>query len=187
MRRVIYHSRHALMMMFVTVLLLGGAVPLLFTAVAQLLFPTATHGSLVMKDGKPVGSLLIGQEFSHDRYFWGRLSATVPPYNAAASNASNLSMGNPNLLVQANTRMAHLPVGKKIPISLVTSSASGLDPHISPLAAFYQAERVAKARNQPVSVIKTLIMNHVDGPYLGFIGVPHINVLVLNMALDDMP
>ena len=187
MKRIINHCRHAIMMTLLATLLLGVVIPLIFTAISQLLFPNAANGSLVVHNGKPIGSELIGQEFTRDRYFWGRLSATTPPYNPAASSASHLSMNNPTLLINANERMARLPVGKKIPLALITSSGSGLDPHISPLAAYYQAERVAKARGKSVASIQHLIATHVNGPVLGFIGTPTVNLLALNMSLDAMP
>ncbi|MDX2074732.1 MAG: potassium-transporting ATPase subunit KdpC [Alphaproteobacteria bacterium] len=185
MHRVIHHSRHALLMTLLMTALLGVAVPLLFTVVAQLLFPTATHGSLVMRGDAPTGSELLGQEFTQDHYFWGRLSATTPPYNPSASAASNYSMGNAQLLEKANERMRHYPTGEKIPLSLVTSSASGLDPHITPQAAYFQAKRVAKARKVEEKEIHTLIDAHTEAPHLGFIGVPRVNVLKLNMAVDE--
>lgn len=186
MRRIIFHSRHALMMTLLMTVLLGGILPLGFTLVAQLLFPTAANGSIVMRDGKPVGSELLGQEFTKDRYFWGRPSATTPPYNAAASGASNYSMGNATLLEKANERMAHFPAGKKIPLSLITASGSGLDPHISLQAASFQANRVAKARGIEVKKIEALLDAHTEAPHLGFIGIARVNVLRLNMALDEL-
>ena len=186
MKRLIHHSKHALMMTLVMTLLLGGAVPLVFTVVAQLLFPTASNGSIVMRDGKAIGSTLLGQEFVSEKYFWGRPSATTPPYNAAASGASNYSFGNATLLEKANERMSHYPTGEKIPLSLVTASGSGLDPHITPQAAYFQAKRVAKARKLEVKKIETLIADITESPHLGFIGVARINVLKLNMALDGL-
>jgi K+-transporting ATPase ATPase C chain len=171
-------------MTLVMTLFLGVLLPLAFTFVAQVVFPTASHGSLLMKDDKAIGSELLGQEFTAPKYFWGRLSATKPPYNAAASAASNLSMGNALLLEHANERMRHFPVGKKIPVALVTASGSGLDPHISPLAAYFQAARVAKARGIPSGDVQKLIAEYTEKPYLGFIGSERINVLYLNMALD---
>lgn len=186
MKRVIFHSKHALMMTLVMTLLLGGAVPLVFTVVAQLLFPTAANGNIIMRDGKPIGSELLGQAFASEKYFWGRPSATTPPYNAAASGASNYSFGNANLLEKANERMKHYEAGEKIPLSLVTASGSGLDPHVTPQAAAFQAGRVAKARKLDVKKIETLIADTTESPHLGFIGAARVNVLRLNMALDEM-
>lgn len=187
MRRLLHHNKHAMLMMLMLTALLGGVVPALFTVVAQLIFPTATHGTLIVKDGKTIGSALIGQEFTSPKYFWGRLSATTPPYNAAASAASNFSMANSTLLEQANGRMAQLPkVTLKVPVSLLTASASGLDPHISPLAADFQAARVAKERNLPLDTVNALIAEHTEPPYFGIIGTARVNVLALNMALDKL-
>ena len=186
MKRAIVHSKHALLMTLVMLVFLGGAVPLVLTIVSQLLFPTAANSSLISKDGKVIGSELLGQEFTGKKYFWGRMSATTPPYNAAASGASNLSMGNARLLELANARMAEFAVGKKIPLELVTASGSGLDPHISPSAAYFQAERVAHARKLPKEKIDGLIAAHTEKPYLGFLGTAHVNVLALNLALDNV-
>lgn len=187
MHRIISHSKHTLLMMLVMLVLLGGILPALFTVTAQLLFPTATHGSLIMRDGQVVGSELIGQEFTSDHYFWGRLSATTPPYNSVASAGSNLSMGNILLLANANERLAKLPADKdkKIPLSLITSSASGLDPHITPKAVHFQAERVAAARKVDLEEVSGLIVEYTEPPHLGFIGVARVNILALNLALDE--
>lgn len=186
MKRVIYHGKHALMMTLVMTVLLGGAVPLVFTVVAQLLFPTASNGSIIMKDGKSIGSTLLGQEFTSEKYFWGRPSATTPPYNAAGSGASNYSFGNATLLEKANERMKHYPTGEKIPLSLITASGSGLDPHITLQAALFQAKRVAKARGTTIEKINALVGAQTEHPHLGFIGVERVNVLKLNMALDGL-
>lgn len=186
MRRVIFHGNHALLMTLLMTVLLGAIVPLLFTFSVQLLFPTATSGSILIKNGKAIGSELIGQDFTSEKYFWGRPSATTPPYNAAASGASNYSFGNAALLEKANDRMRHYPTGKKIPLSLITASGSGLDPHITPQAAIFQAQRVAKVRKMNMDTINRLIAEHTEAPHLGFIGVARVNVLKLNVALDEL-
>jgi len=184
MHRIVNHSKHALMLTLVMTALLGGVLPLGFTLVAQLLFPTAANGSIITRDGKAVGSELLGQEFTSERYFWGRPSATTPPYNPAASGASNYSFGNALLLEKANERMTHFPAGQKFPLSLLTASASGLDPHITPQAALFQAGRVAKARDIDIKKMEALIAEHTEAPHLGFIGMERVNVLRLNLALD---
>lgn len=186
MKRMIHHSKHALLMTLVMTVLLGGIVPLVFTAISQIIFPTAANGSIITKDGKAIGSELLGQEFTSDKYFWGRPSATTPPYNAAASGASNYSFGNATLLEKANERMKHFPAGEKIPLSLITASGSGLDPHISPKAAHFQAKRVAKSRGLDIKKVDALIDEHTEPPHLGFIGNERVNVLKLNMALDEV-
>lgn len=186
MKRTLAHSKHALLMTLLMTVLLSVILPLLFTGMAKLIFPSAANGSLIEKNGTVIGSELIGQEFSQARYFWGRMSATTPPYNAAASAATHYSMGNSQLLEKANERMAHFPVGTKIPLSLVTASGSGLDPHITPEAAYFQAERVAKARKLPLDNVQQLIQRHTEDAYLGLIGVARVNVLALNLALDGV-
>jgi len=185
-KQILHSHRQAFMMTLLMTLLLGVIVPFLFTVIAQLIFPTATHGSLILKNDKVIGSTLLGQDFTAPKYFWGRPSATTPPYNAAASASSNLSMGNPRLLERANQRMAGFSASKKIPISLITSSGSGLDPDISPKAAYFQAARVAKERGVSLDKIRSLITAHIDMPYLGVIGEVRVNVLELNMALDGL-
>lgn len=184
MTRMLGHTKQAIMMTLVGFVLIGVAMPALFTVFAQLLFPTASHGSLIKKDGVVIGSTLLGQHFSDEKYFWGRPSATVPPYNPAASAASNLSMDHPNVLVVANERMAHYPAGKEIPVSFISASASGLDPHISPQAAYFQVPRVARARGLDEGTVNALVQSHIEEPHLGFIGTARVNVLALNMALD---
>lgn len=186
MKRIIAHSKHALFMIILMLVLLGGLVPLVFNVAAQLFFPTAANGNLIHKEGKVIGSELLGQEFTRAHYFWGRMSATTPPYNAAASGASNLSMGNSRLLELANERMKALGAAKDIPLELVTASGSGLDPHISPNAAYFQVDRVARARKLPKEKIEALIAAHIEKPYLGFIGTARVNVLALNLALDEV-
>ena len=168
----------------------GVIYPLAVTGLGQLLFPRQANGSIVMVDGEPVGSALIGQQFSSPGHFWGRPSATGPyPYNAAASSGSNLGPLNPALsdAVKARTealRAADPGNEQPVPIDLVTASGSGLDPDISLAGAHYQATRVAKARNLPIEQVKTLIDRHAKRPWLGMFGEPRVNVLVLNIALE---
>lgn len=168
----------------------GLVYPLAVTGVAQLAFPEAAHGSLIVKDGKTVGSALIGQNFTAPKYFWGRPSATGPmPYNAAASSGSNQGPLNPALVDAAKGRAEILRAAdpgntQPVPIELLTASASGLDPHISPAAAEYQVPRVARARGMDAQLVRHLIASHTEGRDLGVFGEPRINVLKLNLALD---
>lgn len=173
-------------------LLTGLAYPLLVTGAARAAFPQQAAGSLVLRDGKPVGSALIGQNFSEPGHFWGRPSATSPmPYNAAASGGSNQGPLNPALSDAVKARIEALRAADPgnlapVPVDLVTASASGLDPHISPAAARYQAARVARARALPPGQVQALVEQHVEGPWLGFLGEPRVNVLQLNLALDAL-
>jgi K+-transporting ATPase ATPase C chain len=168
----------------------GVFYPLLVTGVARLAFPAAASGSLIVREGKPIGSELIGQNFTEPKYFWGRPSATAPqPYNAAASSGSNLGPLNPALAAAVKTRIEALRAAdpgnpRPVPIDLVTASASGLDPHISPAAADYQAERVARSRQLDPQTVRQLIAQHSEGPDLGVFGEPRVHVLRLNLALD---
>lgn len=171
----------------------GVAYPLVVTAVAQVAFADQANGSLIVRDGKPIGSSLIGQSFADPRYFWSRPSATGPvAYNAAASSGSNLGPTNPALHEAVAARVEQL---KKVdpenhapvPIDLVTTSASGLDPHISPAAAEYQAGRVARVRGQDVATVKRLIAESTEARTFGTLGEPRVNVLELNLALDALP
>jgi K+-transporting ATPase ATPase C chain len=169
----------------------GLLYPAVVTGVAQTVFPAAANGSLIVRDGKPVGSALIGQNFTAPKYFWGRPSATAPmPYNAAASGGSNLGPLNQALLDAAKGRAEALLAAdpgntRAIPSELLTASASGLDPHISPAAADYQAERVARARGLAADVVRQLIVRHTEGRDLGMLGEARVNVLKLNLALDE--
>lgn len=171
-------------------LLCGVAYPLLVTGMARLAFPFAAQGSLIIRDGRPIGSVLIGQNFTDPKYFWGRPSATTPqPYNAAASSGSNLGPTNPALVDAIKARIEALraadPTNQRaVPIDLVTASASGLDPHISPAAADYQTERVARARQLDPQIVRQLIARHSEGRDLGLFGEPRVHVLKLNLALD---
>ena len=184
--------RPALMMLLVLTVLTGVMYPLAVTGLAQLLFPNQANGSLIIRDGKVIGSELIGQYFDEPKYFWGRPSATSPfPYNAAASSGSNLGPTNPALIEAVKTRVEALRVadpGKAalVPVDLVTASGSGLDPHISQAAALYQANRVARVRRLHESQVKELIGLYTEGRQFGLLGEPRVNVLKLNLALDDL-
>jgi K+-transporting ATPase ATPase C chain len=154
-------------------------------------FPHQANGSLIERNGKIVGSKLIGQAFDDPRYFWGRPSATAPAYNGAASTGSNFGPTNPAQLDAVrgraeNIRQAHPDQSGPIPVDLVTASGSGLDPHISPAAAEFQVARVAKARGLDAQAVRDLVSDHTAGRSLGVLGEPRVNVLMLNLALDDM-
>jgi len=169
----------------------GVAYPLLVTGIAQLALPEAAHGSLIVKQGTTVGSRLIGQHFTAPGYFWGRPSATSPqPNNAAASSGSNQGPLNPALVEAVKGRIDVLKAAdpgntRPIPADLVNASASGLDPHISPAAAEYQIERVARARHLDPSVLKAMVEKYTEDRQWGVFGEPRINVLELNLALDS--
>ena len=170
----------------------GLAYPLAVTGVAGAAFPEQAAGSLILKDGKPVGSSLIGQNFSDPKHFWGRPSATAPqPYNASASSGSNQGPLNPALVDAVKGRIEALRAadpanGTPIPADLVTASASGLDPHISPAAALWQVGRIAKARQLPEAQLSALVAAHTEGRQWGLLGEPRVNVLKLNLALDAL-
>jgi K+-transporting ATPase ATPase C chain len=172
--------------------LTGLLYPLVVTGIAQLVFPHQANGSLIIQNGQTVGSTLIGQQFTDPKYFWGRLSATGPyPYNAAASSGSNLGPTNPALLDEVKARVAALKAAdptnaQPIPVDLVTSSGSGLDPDISVAAALYQLPRVARLRGLSESALRTLVDQYTHGRQLGFLGEPRVNVLQLNLALDAL-
>jgi len=189
--------RPALVSFALLTVLTGIAYPLLVTGIAQAAFPNQANGSIILRNEKPVGSHLIGQSFDAPGYFWGRLSATVDangkplPYNAGASAASNLGPTNPALVDEVKARVDALVAadpsnGAPIPIDLVTSSGSGLDPHITHAAALYQVNRVAKARHLDEERVRELVAAHVEDRTLGFLGEPRVNVLELNLALDDL-
>lgn len=173
-------------------LVTGLAYPLLVTGLAQTLFPAAANGSLIVEEGKPVGSALIGQAFSDPGHFWSRPSATGPmPYNAANSAGSNLAPTAPALVDAVKGRIAALRAADPgntapVPVDLVTASASGLDPHISPEAAAYQLERVARARQLPVAQVQQLVAQHTEGRQWVLFGEPRVHVLHLNLALDAL-
>ena len=185
--------RPALTLFVLLSLVTGLAYPLAVTGIAQLAFPQAANGSLILRDGKLVGSRLIGQSFSDPRHFWSRPSATSPmPYNAANSAGSNLGPSNPALADAVKVRIAALRAADPgnaapVPVDLVTASASGLDPNISRAAADYQLARVARARGAPEAQIRALLDAHTQGPWLGFIGESRVDVLALNLALDAPP
>lgn len=182
--------RPALMSLVTLTLITGLLYPLLITGIAQGLFPAQANGSLIVKEGAVVGSALIGQQFDAPKYFWGRLSATAPAYNAGASSGSNLGPINPALAEAVKARVDALkgadPTNPQpIPVDLVTASASGLDPHISPAAAEYQVSRVAKARGLDQAKVRALVAQFSTGRFLGILGEPTVNVLQLNLALDQ--
>ena len=179
--------------LFVLLTVVTGVVyPLAVTGIAKVAFPEAANGSLIVKEGKPVGSRLIGQNFSDPKYFWGRPSATSPqPYNASASGGSNLGPLNPALVDVVKGRVDALKAADPdnvllIPADLVNASASGLDPHISPEAAVYQVVRVARQRHLSAADLKALVSKHTEGRQLGVFGELRVNVLELNIALDAL-
>ena len=182
--------RPALVLFAVLTVLTGLVYPLLVTGIAQAVFAQQAAGSLLLRDGKPVGSSLIGQAFSDPRYVWGRPSATAPmANNASASAGSNLGPLNPALADAVKRRIAALRAADPgntvpVPVDLVTTSGSGLDPHISLAAALYQAGRVARLRGLTVEQVQAMIGQHSQGSVMGFIGEPRVNVLQLNLALD---
>lgn len=184
--------RPAITLLFVMTVVTGIAYPLVITGVARVLFPGQAAGSLIVKDGKPVGSRLIGQPFSDPKYFWSRPSATSPqPYNSLSSGGSNLGPLNPALTDAVKTRIAALRAADPtnhapIPVDLVTASASGLDPDISLAAAYYQADRIARVRHLSPDRVRSLIADHARGRLLGVIGEPRVNVLELNLGLDHL-
>lgn len=182
--------RASLLMLLVMTVITGVLYPLAVTGVAHVAFPHQADGSLILRDGHVVGSRLIGQPFDDPRYFWGRPSATSPqPYNGAASAGSNLGPTNPALADAVRQRIAALHAAdpgntQPVPVDLVTASASGLDPEISPAAAQYQLARVARARHLDVAQVRQLVAAHMQGRWLGLFGEPRVNVLALNLALD---
>jgi K+-transporting ATPase ATPase C chain len=168
----------------------GLLYPLLVTGLAQVLFPRQSNGSLIVQNGHPVGSVLIGQPFDAPQYFWSRPSATAPfPYNAAASSGSNLGPTNQTLVNAVQARIAALKAADPdnaapIPVDLVTASGSGLDPHISPAAAEYQVRRVARARGLDEAPVRQVVARHTQGRQFGILGESRVNVLELNLALE---
>ena len=193
--------RPAIVLVIILTLITGLAYPLAMTGIAQVLFPKQAQGSLIERNGTVVGSELIGQVFESDKYFHGRPSATtapdpndstktVPaPYNAANSGGSNLGPSNKALIDRVQGDMDKLKQenpSAPVPTDLVTTSASGLDPHISPEAALFQVPRIARARNLPEDRIRQLVADHTEGRFLGLLGEPHVNVLLLNLALDQL-
>ncbi len=183
--------RPALTMLLLMTVLTGLVYPLAVTGLAHVFFADQANGSLIVREGKVIGSKLSGQYFDKPEYFWSRPSATVPfPYNAAASGGSNLGPTNPVLIDGVKARVVALRAADPgndalVPIDLVTSSGSGLDPHISPAAAQYQIRRVARARGIDEVVVRDLVVQHTEGRQLGVLGEPRVNVLLLNLALDE--
>jgi K+-transporting ATPase ATPase C chain len=181
--------RAALAVLGAMTFITGVAYPLAVTGVAQVVFPRQANGSLIVKNGKPVGSELIGQPFDDPKYFWGRLSGTTPAYNAGASSGTNYGPLNPAFRDAAKARIDALraadPANEApVPVDLVTASGSGLDPHISPAAAEYQVARVAKARGLDPARVRSIVGAHTQGRDLVLLGEPGVNVLELNLALD---
>jgi K+-transporting ATPase ATPase C chain len=184
------HIRSSLILLVVLTVVTGVIYPLVITGIAQVTFPAQANGSLIYKGGRPVGSALIGQPFDDPKYFWSRPSATSPfPDNAAASSGSNQGPLNPALAQAVQGRVDALRAADPgstaaVPVDLVTTSGSGLDPHISPAAALYQVPRVARERKLDVETVRTLVERHIEGRTLGILGEPRVNVLALNLALD---
>lgn len=182
--------RQSIVMLVLMTAITGVFYPLLVTGIGQAAFPRAANGSLIVRDGKAVGSDLIGQPFSDPKYFWGRPSATAPfPDNSASSGGSNLGPTNPALVDAVKQRVEALRAadpgnGAPVPTDLVTASGSGLDPHITPAAAAYQTARVARLRGLPVQDVEKLVRAATEGRTFGLLGEPRVNVLKLNLALD---
>ena len=186
------HLRITIISLILFTILTGMIYPLAVTGISQLIFPGKANGSLIKKEGKVLGSELIGQPFSDPKYFWSRLSATGPyAYNAGSSTGSNYGPLNPALFDAVRKRVQDLKAvdslnTKPIPVDLVTASASGLDPHISIAAAIYQASRVARNRGLTEEQVRSMVDQYTDGRTLGFLGEPGVNVLRLNLALDEL-
>jgi len=186
------HLRPTIVSLILFTILTGLVYPLAVTAIAQALFSHRANGSLIVHNGKTVGSALIGQPFEDPRYFWGRLSATAPfAYNAGASSGSNLGPTNEALSKTVQSRVDVLRAADPgneapIPVDLVTASGSGLDPHISAAAALYQVRRVARTRGLDKDTIRRLVEQHTEGRQLAILGEPRVNVLTLNLALDAL-
>jgi K+-transporting ATPase ATPase C chain len=182
--------RTALLVLIALTVITGGAYPLVVTGLAQLLLRSQANGSLIVEDGRPRGSALVGQPFDDPRWFWSRPSATGRfPYDAAASSGSNQGPTSDALLEAVQSRAAALRAADPgnpapIPADLVTASGSGLDPHVSPAAARYQAARVARVRGLERASVDALVEEHTEGRWLGLLGEPRVNVLALNLALD---
>ncbi|MFI5296030.1 MAG: potassium-transporting ATPase subunit KdpC [Thermodesulfovibrionales bacterium] len=184
--------RNTLMSLLLFTVITGFIYPLAVTGLAQVIFPEKANGSIITKNGRPVGSELLGQQFEDPKYFWGRLSATTPyPYNGGSSSGSNLGPNNPDLMKAVTGRTQALREADpgntaKIPVDLATASGSGLDPHISPAAAAYQVQRVAKLRGIDEAKVSALVAANTEGRQFGFLGEPVVNVLKVNLALDEL-
>ena len=183
------HVRPAILSLVVLTVVTGIIYPLIVTGIAQAVFPSQANGSLIVKDGKSVGSALIGQPFDDAKYFWSRPSATSPLDDAAASSGSNLSPTNSDLVKAVQGRVDALRAADPgntapVPVDLVTASGSGLDPPISPAAALYQVSRVARERKLDPQAVRQLVDRHTEGRFMGIFGEPRVNVLQLNLALD---
>jgi K+-transporting ATPase ATPase C chain len=191
-REAMEQIKTALTFLMIFTLVTGLLYPLAVTGIAQGFFPAKANGSLLQQNGQVIGSRLIGQYFTSPTYFWGRPSATIPyPYNGEASRGSNLGPTNPLFLEAIKARIQQLKASfrqnsRGIPIDLVTASGSGLDPEISPYAAYYQAARIAKARDLSLDAINSLIQKNIKNRSFGFLGEPRVNVLELNLALDSL-
>ena len=184
------YIRPALLSFLVLTIITGVIYPVFITEIAQLLFPNQANGSLIYRNGKVIGSALVGQTFDDPGYLWGRISATSPQYNASNSSGSNIGPSNPALIDEINGRIKALKAADPnnagpVPIDLVTSSASGLDPHISLAAAYYQIPRIAKQRRFSVTIVKSIIDRNRTGRFFGLIGEPVVNVLKVNIDLDS--
>lgn len=179
-------------MLLVLIIITGFIYPLFITGVAQVFFPWKANGSIVVFKGKKIGSVLIGQPFTSDAYFWGRPSATTPhPYNGASSSGSNAGPSNPAYIATVQERVNQLNKYKQnsqalIPVDLITASGSGLDPEISPLSAYFQISRVAKARKLPENVVTQIVRSHIQERSGKLLGEPRVNVMQLNLALDSL-
>lgn len=179
--------RPALILFVLFTLLLGVAYPLAMTGIGQALFPNTANGSPIVRDGQVVGSTLIGQDFTRDDYFWGRPSAAGDGYNARSSSGSNLGPNSIALADRIAAEAARYGVpANQIPVELLTASGSGLDPHISPEAALFQAQRVADARGLNIESVGQLIQVQTETPIAGILGERRVNVLQLNLALDEL-
>jgi K+-transporting ATPase ATPase C chain len=183
--------RQSVLILIVLSMVTGVVYPAAVTILAQVIFPNQANGSLIERDGKVVGSGLIGQQFDDPKYFWSRPSATTPAYNGGASTGSNYGPTNPAQLTAVKDRLnalreAHPDQTGPVPVDLVTASGSGLDPDISPAAAEYQVSRVAKARSIDAKTVRELVQEHTAGRLFGLLGEPRVNVLKLNLALDSL-
>jgi potassium-transporting ATPase KdpC subunit len=182
---------HSILMLVLLALLTGVIYPWAVTGIARVVYPAQAEGSLIIRQGQPIGSELLGLSFTDPRYFLGRPSATIPQCNAAASSGSNLGPRNPALADSIRSRVARLRAldpenNALVPVDLVTASGSGLDPHLSPAAALYQVHRIARVRGLSEEAVRSLVREQVEGRQLGILGEPRVNVLRLNLALDDL-